>query len=118
MFFCAYFSDNWMNGSYPQEPWSLVRFNGFTDTEKDTYKQSSPIPVAPVDTDDPLTAYELVLADAGVSFPERDTVDVRVVNDVINGTGSIIDDVDEVGGWPELEPKHTTGRYRPRRHAR
>jgi len=99
----AYFSDNWMNGMSPQDPWSLVRFDDFTQNEINVYKQSSPIPVAPVDTDDALTAYERVLADAGTTFPQRDAVDIRIINDVINGTGNIINDEDEVGGWPELE---------------
>ena len=31
---------------------------------------------------------------------KRDAVDARVVNDVKNGTGAIIDDEDEVGSWP------------------
>ncbi len=99
----AYFSDNWMNGSCPYDPWILVRFDGFTSAEREAYKQSSPIPVAPMDTDDAETTYEWVLADVGASFPERDAVDVRIIDDVINGTGYIIDDEDEVGGWPELE---------------
>jgi hypothetical protein len=99
----AYFSDNWMNGSCPSDPWSLVRFDGFTSAEINAYRQSNPIPVAPVITHDAFTAYELVLVDAGVTFPERDPVDVRVINDVIYGTGGIIDDEAEVGGWPELE---------------
>jgi pectate lyase len=56
-------------------------------------------------------AYDQVLADAGAtvgldsqgnSYWRRDTVDERIVNDVRNGTGSIIDDPSEVGGWPEL----------------
>lgn len=47
-----------------------------------------------------LDAKAYVLANAG-AFP-RDAVDTRIVNDVINGTGSIIDDPSEVGGWPEL----------------
>jgi len=99
----AYFSDNWMNGFCPQDPWCLVRFSGFTASRKDLYKQLCPISVAPVTTDDAVTAHELVLADAGAILPERDAADVRVINDVINGTGCIIDDEAEVGGWPELE---------------
>jgi len=98
----AYFQDNWMNGMNPQDPWSLVIFDGFTNTEKAAYKLWSPITVPPVETDDALTAYELVIADAGATFPVRDDVDTRIINDVINGTGRIIDDEDEVGGWPEL----------------
>lgn len=35
------------------------------------------------------------------AFP-RDSVDTRVVNDVKNGTGRIIDDPSQVGGWPTL----------------
>jgi len=92
-----------MNDCCPQDPWCLVKFSGFTEAQKDSYKQLSPIPVASVITDDAITAYELVLADAGATLPERDAVDVRVINDVINGTGCIIDDEAEVGGWPELE---------------
>jgi hypothetical protein len=99
----AYFRDNWMDGDCPSDPWSLVRFDEFIKTEADAYKESSPIPVAPVDTDDAFTAYERVLADAGATFPERDATDVRVIHDVIHGTGSVIDDEAEVGGWPELE---------------
>lgn len=101
----AYFSDNWMNGSCPKEPWSLVEFDGFSKAEKAVYKQSSPIPVeSEVATGNVLTAYKKVLADAGATVPKRDAVDARVINDVINGTGGIINDEDEVGGWPELAP--------------
>jgi pectate lyase len=98
----AYFSDNWMNGICPADPWSLVRFSGFTEAAKAAYMLSSPLSVAQVNTDDALTAYGLVLADAGATFPERDTADVRVINEVVDGTGGIINDEDEVGGWPEL----------------
>lgn len=99
----AYFSDNWMNGYSPRDPWSLVRFHSFTPAEINAYKQLIPIPVALINMDDAVTAYELVLADAGTTFPQRDAVDARVIEDVINGTGGIIDDEDEVGGWLELK---------------
>lgn len=46
-------------------------------------------------------AYAVVLARAGMSLP-RDAVDVRVVDNVRNRQGSVIDSQDEVGGWPEL----------------
>ena len=45
-----------------------------------------------------------MLLRSGVSFPVRDEVDERIINDVINGTGQIINDEAEVGGWPVLEP--------------
>jgi hypothetical protein len=59
-------------------------------------------PVAPVTTTSAFEAYEQVLASAGATRPMRDAVDERIVNDVTNGTGHIIDDPSEVGGWPAL----------------
>lgn len=47
-------------------------------------------------------AFEEVLQHAGASVPTRDAVDERVLRDVRNGTGRIIDDVAQVGGWPRL----------------
>lgn len=47
-------------------------------------------------------AYALVLAHAGASVPMRDVVDARVIEQVKNGTGRLIDNQDEVGGWPVL----------------
>ncbi|MEA3224438.1 MAG: pectate lyase [Planctomycetota bacterium] len=107
----AWFSGNSMNGSIPANPWSLVTFSKFSPRDIQAYIQSEPIPVRPVKTDGAVTAYERVLAEAGAVLPKRDAVDVRVVNEVKNGTGKIIDDEDDVGGWPELKsaeaPKDT-----------
>ena len=47
-------------------------------------------------------AYEAVLADAGATRPARDAVDLRVVSQVTNGTGAVIDSPAQVGGWPAL----------------
>jgi hypothetical protein len=99
----AFFSGNCMNGSYPDDPWSLVSFSKFSDEEKKAYKQPSPIPVPAVKTDDAITTYERVLAEAGAMLPKRDAVDTRVVSEVRNGTGKIINDEQQVGGWPELK---------------
>lgn len=49
-----------------------------------------------------LQAYNDVLDKAGVIVPVRDSVDQRVISDVRNLTGNIIDDPSEVGGWPNL----------------
>jgi len=46
-------------------------------------------------------AAELVLAHAGASR-RRDAVDVRVIDDVRNGTGALIDSPRDVGGYPVL----------------
>ena len=47
------------------------------------------------------TAYKEVLSWAGALRPKRDAVDERIVDEVRNGTGAIIDSQWEVGGWPE-----------------
>lgn len=39
----------------------------------------------------------------GTTYTRRDAVDVRIVNDVVRGTGRIIDNPLHVGGWPEIE---------------
>lgn len=44
-------------------------------------------------------AYETVLAKAGCSL-HRDAVDARIVNEVRNGEGKLIDKPSDVGGWP------------------
>lgn len=43
-----------------------------------------------------------VLNNAGARRADGNPVDLRVLNDVKNGTGRIIDSQDEVGGWPAL----------------
>ena len=109
----AWFSGNSMNGSIPENPWSLVTFSKFSPRDIQAYIQTEPIPVPPVKTDDAVRAYERILADAGAVLPKRDAVDRRVVAGVRNGSGRIIDDEDDVGGWPELkstEPPKDTDR--------
>ncbi|HUT46825.1 MAG TPA: hypothetical protein VMX36_11110 [Sedimentisphaerales bacterium] len=104
----AWFSGNCMNGSYPDDQWSLVSFSKFSDEDLKAYKQSNPIPVPAVKTDDAMTAYKRVLAEAGAVLAKRDTVDTRIVGEVRNGTGKIIDDEEQVGGWPELKSAEPT----------
>ena len=99
----AWFSGNCMNGSYPDDPWSLVNFSKFSAEDVESYKQSNPIPVPAVSTDDAMSAYRRVLADAGAVLPKRDAVDVRIVDNVKNTAGQIIDDEEDVGGWPVLK---------------
>ncbi len=55
----------------------------------------------PVKTDTAEDAYEKVLAGAGASIV-RDAVDKRLINDVKNGTGSLINTPSEAGDYPHL----------------
>lgn len=60
----------------------------------------APFPAPPVQTQSPEIAFGLVLNKAGATLPRRDPVDTRVVSDARNGTGKIIHNETEVGGWP------------------
>jgi pectate lyase len=62
----------------------------------------APFPAPETDTTSAATAYRQVLAGAGAVLPTRDAVDARIVQDVKQRTGHIIDDPSEVGGWPTL----------------
>jgi pectate lyase len=55
-----------------------------------------------VRVDDARVAYDRVLAGAGASRV-RDTIDTRIIRDVVNETGRIINSQYEVGGWPTLQ---------------
>ncbi len=67
---------------------------------EDSIRVNTPHAVDSVSTVSADSAYQLVIANSGCIRPIRDSVDIRVVNDVINGTGSIIDHQSDVGGWP------------------
>ncbi len=101
-YFRAYYEGNNFFGNIPVDQWSLVTFSGsWTVSEKSDYKQTQPFSPGEMVTESALDSYNKVMADVGASFA-RDPVDRRVISDVINGTGKIIDSPSEVGGWPTL----------------
>ena len=66
-------------------------------------RADQPFPAAPITTQSAQEAYQLVLDKVGAIYPKRDPVDARVINDVRNGTGKIINSQKDVGGYPELK---------------
>jgi hypothetical protein len=64
----------------------------------------APFDAPPVHTTDATTAFEDVLRGVGATLPARDAVDARIVRQVREGTGSVIDSQEQVGGWPEYRP--------------
>ena len=48
-------------------------------------------------------AYAEVLDFAGVTYPIRDLVDKRIIDDIKAGTGNIIDSQNQVGAWPSYQ---------------
>jgi pectate lyase len=73
-------------------------------------KLTQPWEAMPIDQQSPVEAYEAVLAHVGCSFPNRDSIDARIIDEVRTGTAKygkngIITTPKDVGGWPELKSK-------------
>lgn len=100
----AYFDDNYYDFEKPENPWDLVNFDDdWNQQQIEDYKQQTAFSTGPIETDEPREALESVLAQGGASLPNRDAADARVVKDVRDRTGAIIDSQNEVNGWPELK---------------
>lgn len=105
-----YVRDNLSPRSSPDDDWAAMGWIGIHGGDYN----GSPLPesvraLTPFEMSDapatPIAAVDLaehLLPTVGASLPMRDAVDARIVEDVRNGTGGIIDSVDEVGGWPTL----------------
>ena len=78
----------------PQE--QVVKPDGYA------FLVDQPFTAAYVTTTTADEAYKQVLAQAGAILPMRDSVDHRIVGEVMNGTGQIIDNPAQVGGWPVI----------------
>lgn len=93
----------WVAGNYVDghasittNNWLGVSMSGVTQADTALAKAANEHVIAPVSTHSALEAYQLVLEQAGASF-RRDTLDARVVTDVRNRTGRLID---VQGGYP------------------
>ncbi|MCF3109694.1 pectate lyase [Niabella sp. CC-SYL272] len=80
-------SNNWLGAS--------MKSGKLSDTVK--AKRATPFPVETIVTHTAAEAYTLVLQKAGCVKPQRDTLDARIISDVQNSTGRIID---VQGGFP------------------
>jgi pectate lyase len=85
------------------DDWAIVGFRwGEEGIAPEKYRSHTKFETPPVTSTSPIEARDIVLAQAGAISPQRDAVDQRIVNDVKDGTGSIIDSPDDVGGYPKL----------------
>ncbi len=84
------------------DEWAVVTQGWGGEPAPQANRASGRFPTPPVTTWSPKEALELVLSQAGATKPRRDPVDQRVVADVANGSGSIIDFPGQVGGYPNL----------------
>jgi autotransporter-associated beta strand protein len=81
------------------DDWLLVLALGSTSVCR---TNSPPVAGAGITTTSAATAYDAVLNGVG-AFP-REVIDARLIQDVKNGTGKIIDSQTQVGGWPVYNP--------------
>ena len=85
--------------------------NGFSDldgyppnivpAQESKYRVSTPFSVPQVVTDPTASIKSKVTATVGAYKPSRDSLDTRIVNDVLNGTGNIAN-IGAGGPWPTL----------------
>ena len=86
--------------SVPADEWTRVQLGWRSKGAPEKYRAAGPAPGARVTAGDAKEALRLVTAGAGAVVPRRDSIDERIVADVRNGSGSIIDSPDQVGGYP------------------
>jgi len=99
----VYVRDNSENGVVPQNPWDLV-----ANEPANTKANSPPIQSTSVSIMDNSDVLAYVLANAGARPVDRDAVDKRIIDDVRNRKGRIIDSQNEVGAWPNLSETRRT----------
>jgi pectin methylesterase-like acyl-CoA thioesterase len=102
-----FLSGNYVDGSTTNTAnnWRGVTMDGGTAADTTLAKVTTAFNIGPVTTQDAASAYSLVLQQAGATLPIRDSLDQRIVNDVMNRTGRIID---VQGGYPHLTPFAST----------
>jgi pectate lyase len=94
-----YFTDNYGRDRMSDEidDWILVDGNR-------QWKVDEPaLPLSGITISTPNEIYETILNRAGANYPHYDAVDTRIIQDVKNNSGEIIDSQTEVGGWPEYQ---------------
>ena len=76
-------SDNWLGAAFGS--------GTPTAAELTAIKQTTPFTVQNINTETAQDAYNTVLQKAGCTLPNRDTLDARIISDVIFRTGGLID---------------------------
>ncbi len=97
-----YVDGNYMHGN---KAVSADNNLGIEDIKNGTFFSETPFYVLGHDTlkiKSAEQAYKEVLEKSGATYPRRDAVDARIVNDVKHGTGRFINNEWETGGYPEL----------------
>ena len=108
-----YDANNWENGcvSFDQKSLDKIKLSAAEALKLIRFQQA--FCESFVSTQPAREAYENVLADVGANFPKYDSVDARVIKDVLKrsvsayggktGMPGIIDSQKDVGGYPEMK---------------
>jgi hypothetical protein len=94
-----YVNGNYVDG-YPDvsaDNWLGVTMNEGTEDDAKSARLAAPFNSVEIVTQPAAEAYTLVLTHAGASLPARDTLDQRIIKDVMDRTGNLID---VQGGFP------------------
>ncbi len=96
-----YFAGNYMNGKLPKDQYAKITYEDFKKPDNG-WKLSAPFDGQTVNVQPAEKAYAMVMKNAGAAL-SRDAYDERIVSEVLNGTGRVIDKPSDAGGWPVLE---------------
>jgi len=102
-----YLTGNYVDG-YPATTarnWLGAVMNGGTRADTTSAKATAPFATVELPVQSAEDAYMAVLQKAGCILPVRDALDQRIVNDVLNRTGGLID---VQGGFPHGTPYSTS----------
>ncbi|GAB2856116.1 pectate lyase [Hymenobacter ruber] len=103
----VYLAGNYVDGSpaVTNANWKGATMQGGTLADTVQSKALTPFNIAPLNTQTAQAAYASVLQGVGCILPVRDALDQRIINDVQNRTGGIID---VQGGFPHGTPYSTS----------
>ncbi|MEI7028144.1 pectinesterase family protein [Paenibacillus sp. y28] len=91
-------ADNWLESVNPDYGLSSIK-----RLTKAVVIPDSTDPIGgPVTTDSPDEAYAKVVASAGASLPRRDSLDAKIIHELVNGTGIVVNTIESDGGLPVL----------------
>lgn len=107
-----YLTGNYVDASadVTRHNWRGVVMNGGTAADTTLAQATTAFALAPVTTQSAAEAYRLVLQTVGASLPRRDTLDQRIIRNVVTRTGRIID---VQGGYAHGTPYATSRKAWP-----
>jgi pectate lyase len=120
-----YVNGNYVDGDkdVTNDNWKGVVLEKGTDNDFAKVKLAEPFTIWPCTTESAQDAYNSILISVGCNFPARDTMDLRILRNVVERTGSMIDvqggfshgtEYEKtINAWPTLKslpaPKDTDG---------